>query len=64
MGSPRHELEQACARVRRQIEIEESTRSFGSSVNNQERIAALVDGLRATLAELEGALADLEKPDA
>ena len=60
MDSRREELEQACARVRRQIEIEQFSRSFGSSVNNAERITALVEGLRATLLELETALAEID----
>jgi hypothetical protein len=54
--SRRRQLEEACARVRRQIEVQASSYP-ARGVDNEDRREALVAELEDTLARLEAALA-------
>jgi hypothetical protein len=58
MPSLREELETACAKVRRQLEVENLSWSY-KAVDDTDRKAALVAELQAELTELEDALANL-----
>jgi hypothetical protein len=57
----REELEAACAKVRRQIEVQRESSAW-LALNNQGRRDSLVAELEAELAKLEAALAELD-PD-
>jgi len=60
MSSLREELEQACTKVRRQIEVQNSSLPMaGGSSPNTERKRGLVAELQAELTELEAAFARL-----
>lgn len=64
MPSLRDELEAACANVRHQIEVQETSSPLPVGYSpNAERKAALVAELASELAELEAALADLGDRD-
>ena len=63
MASIREELEDVCAKVRRQIEIHQSSWAYGS-VGNDETVGTQVADLEAELSQLKDALANLEPDDA
>jgi len=62
MPSLREELEDARAKVRRQIEVQRSSSPYDAGPTNVDRRRAVVAELEAELAELEGALGRLGPP--
>ena len=57
--SRRAQLEEACVKVRRQLEVQRESRPVQSGGSNDERQAGLVAELESLLTDLEANLADL-----